>query len=56
MALFNLCGCCGHRVSETLKQCRLCGSTSDTKRGKKILSSVFLVAAVLLIIFITRIL
>lgn len=49
MVIHNLCRCCGNRVSNTVKKCLQCGSLSDTNRSKKILSSIFLMAAVLLI-------
>jgi hypothetical protein len=56
MVLNNICRCCGHRVCSTLRKCMECGSFSDTKRSKKILSSIFVVAAILLILLVSRVL
>ncbi|EEF59501.1 hypothetical protein Cflav_PD2345 [Pedosphaera parvula Ellin514] len=56
MASFNMCGYCGHRISDSLTQCKNCGSTACTKNGKKILSGLFFFFAVLLIVFISWIL
>src|SRR5437879_6394824 len=50
MALYNLCRCCGHRLSGTLRQCMDCGSLRNTNRNKQILSGVFVLAAILLIL------
>ncbi len=56
MTFYNLCRHCGRRVPASVPKCGQCGSSSNTNQNKKIMSGVFIVAAILLMLVISRIL
>ena len=56
MALYNLCRRCGHRFSNSLRKCMQCGCSQNMQHSRKLLSGVFAFLAVLLIVFVFRLL